>query len=258
MGLKDHYVASIKGSIYSQVPNAQIVDISHNIEHFNIIQAAFVLRNVYKDFPKGTIHVIGVDTEAIDDIEHLVVSHEGHYFISADNGIFSLIFDKKPDKILSLNLSQEVEDLTFPTKDVLCKAACFLARGGTLEFLGKEKDSYTEKRTFTPIIDNNTIRGFVSYIDSYGNIISNIDKATFSAVGRGRNFKITFSRSNTSINKISNSYSSVISGEKLALFNTSNLLEIALNKGVKGSGGGAAQLFGMQFNAPINITFNDN
>ena len=71
----------------------------------------------------------------------------------------------------------------------ICKAACFLARGGTLEFLGKEKDSYTEKRTFTPIIDNNTIRGFVSYIDSYGNIISNIDKATFSAVGRGRNFK---------------------------------------------------------------------
>jgi len=258
MGLKDHYVASVKGSIYSQLPDARIVDISHQIEHFNIIQTAFVLRSVYKDFPKGTVHVIGVDTEAIDNIEHLVVLYDGHYFLGADNGVFSLMFDKDPEKILSLNLSQEVEDLTFPTKDVLAKAACFLARGGTLEFLGQERHEFNKKKSFTPIIDKSSIRGFVSYIDAYGNAITNIDKGTFSAVGRGRSFNITFSRANYEISKISKTYSAVIDGEKLALFNTSNWLEIAINKGVKDSGGGAAQLFGLNFNSSIIITFNDN
>ena len=83
-------VASIKGEIISQLTDVRIVDISHSIEAFNISQNAYVVRNCYKDFPKGSIHILGVDTELSFDNSHLAVYYNNHYFIGTDNGVFSL------------------------------------------------------------------------------------------------------------------------------------------------------------------------
>ena len=96
MGLRDYYVASIKGAIYNQLPDAKIIDISHDIPPFDIVHASFVLKNTFKEFPKNTIHIIGVDTSANDSSEHIIVSNHDQYFIGSNNGIFSLILTKNP------------------------------------------------------------------------------------------------------------------------------------------------------------------
>jgi len=105
LGLKDYYVASVQGAILSQIPEVNIVDITHSIEAFNISQTAYVIRNCYKNFPTGSIHILGVDSELSLENSHLAVFAGGHYFIGTDNGTFSLLFDElKPDKIENLEI----------------------------------------------------------------------------------------------------------------------------------------------------------
>ena len=134
LGLKDYYVAGIKGHILSQLPDANIVDISHEIPAFNISVAAFCLKNCYYDFPKGSIHIIGVSPEANEFTRHVVIKYQNHYFIGADNGIFSLLFDEIPEVIFDLNIISNEEKRTFPTKDIFVSAACHIGRGGTLNW----------------------------------------------------------------------------------------------------------------------------
>src|ERR1051326_4797986 len=116
LGLKDHYVSAVKGAILSQLPDVNIVDISHLVPTFDIVQAAYILKNAYPNFPPGTVHIIGVNAEASVKTPHIALSVSGHFFIGADNGIFSFLFDRVPDKIVELNIKQDTDNLTFPIK----------------------------------------------------------------------------------------------------------------------------------------------
>ena len=133
MGLKDYYVASIKGAILSQHPEAVVVDISHNVPPFDIAQASFILRNTYRDFPEGTIHIISVNPEEDEQTEHIIVKQEGQYFIAADNGIFSLMFDRPPEAAFALNISQDSDQITFPTKHLFIPLV--VCPGGTCSLI---------------------------------------------------------------------------------------------------------------------------
>ena len=257
MGLKDYYVATLKGAIYSELPDVKIIDISHNIPPFDITNAAFVIKNSYKHFPKNTIHVIGIDAEPSDLKSHIIVKTQDQYFIGADNGIFSLIFDKQPDGVWEIDLKTDSEKFSFPTKNIFIKAACHLARGGLPAVIGKPIEKIKSKQLFRPIIENDCIKGMVSYIDEYGNIITNINKQLFKEIGKNRSFNINLTRSGYSIQKIHKSYGDVPEGERIALFGSSSFLEISISKGVQGSGGGASQLFGIGLNDTITIDFKE-
>ena len=257
MGLKDYYVASVKGTILSQYPEAVIVDISHQIAPFDVVQAFFVLSNCYKDFPKGTIHIIGVNPFETDNIRHLLIEHEGHYFIGADNGIFSLLFSKNPANIYELNLVEDTLTQSFPTKNIFTIAATHIAKGGRPEIIGSRTDSLNKLQLFRATAESNIIKGTVIYIDSYGNVITNISIQLFNEVRKNRPFKIYLTRAGYTISKISKNYNEVPEGEKLALFSSSGHLEIAINKGVEGSGGGANKLFGLKISDTITIEFED-
>ena len=258
MGLKDYYVASIKGSIIKELPDVNIIDISHFIQPFDISHAAFVIKNCYKDFPKGTIHIIGINPESNDNCSHIIVENHQQFFIGADNGIFSLLFEKEPDAIWEISLNEEVNTYSFPTKNIFAKAACHIARGGLPAVIGKPIGTYNKKELFRATVDPDIIKGTVSYIDTYGNLITNISQALFNEIGKGRPFKIFLTRSGYSIQKIHLRYGDVPEGEKVALFSSSGLLEIAINKGVDGSGGGANQLFGLKLNDTITIEFRES
>lgn len=249
LGLKDYYVASIKGSIFSELSDATIIDISHEIPAFNISVAAFCIRNCYQDFPPGTIHLIGVSPEANEHTRHVVVKHNDHYFIGADNGIFSLLFDTKPTVVFEITINGSEEKRTFPTKDVFVKVACHIGRGGTLELIGSPIDDLREKTNFAPVIEDDIIRGMAIYSDSYGNITTNITKHLFQLIGKNRPFSIVFRRSDYNISKIDLNYSDVPEGEKLALFSSNDHLEIGINKG------NAAKLFGIKLSDTIRIEF---
>lgn len=257
MGLKDYYVAAMKGAIYSQLPDVKIVDISHNIPPFDILHASFVLKNTFKQFPKNTIHIIGVDAEKNDENNHIIVKNYDQYFIGADNGIFSLIFDKKPDGIWNINIDTEINDYSFPTKDIFVPVACHLARGGLPSVVAKEIQEIKTKQLFRPIIDNSSIKAMVCYIDKYGNLMTNVTMQIFRDVGKNRSFKLFLTRSEYSIQKICSKYNDVPEGERVAIFGSSGFLEIAINKGVRGSGGGASQLFGIKINDIITIEFKE-
>ena len=249
LGTKDYYLSTIKGAIISQYAEAHIIDISHEITKHDIIQAAFTLKNAYRSFPKDTIHILGLNPESSIDSRHVAMHLDGHYFIGSDNGIFSLMFDKKPDKIVELNLTQETDFLTFPTNDIFVKAACHIARGGTLEVIGKEIDNYNEKAMIRPIIDNNVLKGSVIYIDSYGNVITNITASLFKEAGHDRAFTI-FLNTGYTIKEISKTYHEVNNGEKLALFSSTGYLEIGINLG------SASGLLGLRLSDTIRVEFN--
>ena len=251
LGLKDHYVASIKGSILTQAPQANIVDISHEVQPFDILQASFLIKNCYRDFPQGSIHILGINPDWDLNAKYLVVYTEGHYFISADNGIFSLIFEKYPDEIYELNIVPDKEHFTFPTKDVFVKAACHIANGGSLAIIGKQTDHYEQRGTFTAVPEETLIRGMAMYVDHYGNVISNISQSLFARYQSASSFRIILRREDYDITHLSENYNSVPEGERLALFSSSGFLEIAINRG------NASKLLGIKQNDIIRVEFND-
>lgn len=246
-GLKDHYVGSVKGAILKQCPTAVIIDISHQIEKFNIQDAAFILKETYPDFPQKTVHIIGLLTELKNTGGYVAVENNGHFFIGADNGIFSLLFDETPKKIVEIPVDSKV-NLSFPVRDVFAKVACQLANGVDIDTIGKPKQNLLQRLPFRATSMGNIIRGSIVFVDSYGNVITNIDRALFEQIGKGQTFIIELARSNQ-IEKLSAEYNEVSEGEILALFNASNHLEIAMRNGKISS------MLNLKLNDSITIRF---
>lgn len=249
LGHRDFYQAALKGSILTLLPQVRLVDISHEIPSFNIQHAAFILQNAYHYFPKNTVHLIGIDTVFQEGSRYIAMEYNDHFFVGADNGIFSVILgEDKPKKLIEIEIMQDLRFLHFPLADILVKAACHIAKGDPIEALGSLIESPLQKMSLQPIIEKNTIKGHVSYIDSFGNVISNVSKELFNKVQQGRNFVLHFKRNET-IEKMSWHYNEVTEGEKLCLFGISNYLEIAINKG------NASQLLGLNQDEMIMIEF---
>ncbi|PHR49272.1 MAG: hypothetical protein COA32_04265 [Fluviicola sp.] len=264
MGVKDHYVATLKGAIYNHYPEAKVVDVSHNVKPFNISQASYFLKNIIKDFPDNTVHVIGVDAEPLVNFNQMdesslpmILYYKKQYFVGTDNGIFSLLLENnKPDALWSLDdvLSQP-ELMNFPTKKILIPAACKLAQGKKPDDFATKADKVKRVIPLSPVIDGNVLKGAVIHIDHYGNIITNINKENFYKAGRKVPFIIYFRQKEYYIDEISLGYNEVPDGEKVAIFNDSELLEIAINKGTPENGGGANALFGLRLGDIIRIEF---
>ncbi len=248
LGDKDIYQAALKGSILKLLPTVNIVDITNSIAAYNIQQAAFILKNSYCYFPDDTVHLIGIDTVFNEDTRYLAIRYEKHYFVGADNGIFSLMFDVEPEEIVELNIMQDLKFLHFPLADIFVKAACHLAGGGKLKAIGIPVTDIARKMTLQPIIEKNMIKGSVIYIDSFHNVITNVTKEFFTTVQQGRDFTLSFKRNET-INKLSWHYNEVEEGEKLCMFGISDHLEIAINKG------NASGLLGLGIGDSVVIDF---
>ena len=251
LGTVDHYVSAVKATILRQLDNANIVDISHDIPSFNIIHAAFVLKNVYQEFPPGSIHIIGVNAETNEDNSHLAVYANGHYFVGTDNGIFSLLLDLKPDKIIEITTTRDSDNENFPVKDVFAKAACHIARGGTLEIIGTEIKQFSKEfAKLEALHDKNSIRGSIIHIDHYGNAITNISQRLFKDVAKGRAYSINLgSKEHYSLNTIKRKYNEVQAGDAVAIFISTDLLSISINNG------SASSLMGLHINDTVRIEF---
>ena len=265
-GTKDHYVGSVKGALYSELNDLRIVDISHSISPFNIIEAAYIIENSYKNFPIGSIHIIGVDSEKTPEQNHLVIKLDGHYFICADNGILSLLTAKiKPEKIININVHNELLT-TFSVLDVFVKIAAHIYRGGSIDLVGSKIEKLKELYNINPILNEKTneIIGNVIYVDNYENVVTNITKKIFQDFGKSRKFEIN--ARNYKFKQIVKSYSEAIRfdinkesrkeiGKKIALFNKSDYLELSIYKSNPLSSGGASSLFGLNYRDIIIIKF---
>jgi len=246
-GLSDYYVAAVKGMIYGFYPEAQIIDISHNVQAFDSTEAAYILKNAYPSFPEGTVHIIGINTEESLTNIHTVAYYNKQYFIGSDDGIFSLIFDGEPDSIFEIEIPMESSLHTFSSRDRFAKAATHIAKGGDPSDLGARRDSIVTKILFAPPINDNALKGMVIHIDNYHNLITNITKSDFKKFIKGSSFEISFRAKKYKIYKIHDSYDDVIHGEIVALFTGDDILEIAINKGK------AASLLGIRKKDPIVV-----
>ncbi|AZJ35586.1 S-adenosyl-l-methionine hydroxide adenosyltransferase family protein [Tenacibaculum singaporense] len=264
-GTKDHFVGAVKGAIYSELPNAKIVDITHEISPFNITETAYILKNAYKSFPDKTIHVIGVDSELSVDNKHIALELDNHYFICPDNGLISMIASEiKPTKIVEINIHDRIES-SFPVLDVFVQVASHIARGGSLSVIGREVDTYKKIVEIKPKVNEQQtiIAGGVIYIDNYGNVITNISKKQFNTIGKGRDYKVTARR--YTFSKIYSRYNEIVDfsvtdkrqydGEKLAIFNSAGFLEIAIYRSNLETVGGASTLLGLEYRDTITVEF---
>ncbi|UGU16826.1 SAM-dependent chlorinase/fluorinase [Sinomicrobium kalidii] len=265
-GEKDHFVGAIKGAIYSESEDVRIVDVSHSVSPFNVLEAAYILKNAYKDFPKGSIHVFGVDSERTPENRHIAVLLDDHFFVGADNGVIAFVAgERKPEKIVEINIYNDL-DTIFPCKDVFVKVACHIARGGTLEVVGKPVDKMKSLKTFAPIIntEQDQVTGHVIYVDNYGNVVTNISRQLFENVRKGRDFEL-YAR-NYRFDKIHNKYSDIVNfsvekprrdddGKRLAVFNSAGYIELAIYRSNLETVGGASSLLGLNYRDVVTIRF---
>ena len=264
-GLKDHFVGSLKGKILSQYDEAKIVDISHDVDPFNISEASYIIGSSYSSFPKGTVHVLGIDVELTEKNQHIAIEWNDHYFIGADNGILSILIQKiKPQKIVAIN----IHDRLLPEStdmDVLIMVAVHIAKGGSLNVIGKEIEVLKDVTELQPLVidDHNSIKGYVVYIDRFGNAVTNISKKMFIEIAKGRPYEVNFK--NKSIKSIFAKYSdiesidkqplSLTSGKIVVIFNESGILEIGIYKS-NPSVATASSLFGIRYRDVVSIVFN--
>jgi len=246
-GLKDYFVAAVKGEIFKQCPQAQIVDISHQIGKHDIEEASYVFKCAYKYFPAGTIHIVSVNVKAAKEPKFLIIKHKGHFFIGPDNGLFSLMFKEETfNEIYEIEIKQ-LASLLFPAADVFAEVAAKLANNAALHELASPITYMVKKQKLNPTFDGRGIKGMVVHIDTYENLVSNIQKDLFEKVVQNKPFRVSI-RSGE-MDRIFNNYNDVPVGEQLCLFNSAGHLEIAMNKGK------ASSLLGIFKNDKVQVVF---
>lgn len=247
-GTADYYLAAVKGTILSSLPDVTIVDVSHHIRSFDIESAAFAVRNCFRSFPRGTVHILAINTEESIEHPHVVMKFEGHYFIGSDNGIFSMIFgESAPEEAIEISVLQDSGFFTFSTRDRFAKVAIMLLKGVPMQELGEPRPVITRRFLFEPVVSGNVIRGQVTHIDAYENAITNITSELFRREHRNRKFEIYFA--GYRIHRIDKGYQDVGLADLVAIFGTHGMLEIAINQGK------AASLCGLERNTAVVITF---
>ena len=245
-GSQDYYLPMLKGAILTQASDIQIIDISHNIKTYDIVQAAYIFKNAWKSFPKGSIHLISVNNFYQASCEYLLYESDGHYFIAPNNGLFSLIFSDLPEQ--AYLLPPPTQDASFPLIECYAIGIGKIAKGTPIEEIGEQSANILERITLSPVISPNQLKGSIIHIDHYGNAIVNIHKQLFEEIRNGRAFQLFFKR-HDAITNLHTNYQEVGVGELLCLFNHAGYLEIAVNMGK------ASTLFGLELEDTIQIDF---
>lgn len=244
-GDKDYYVPAVKAKMLSINPQLNIIDITHSIPPFDIEHAAFILRSTFRDFPKGTVHLVGINTVGGMTQGYIGVKLEEHIFVGPNNGILSLLADQDPG-ILVQFADIHVKASTFPTKDILAPIAAKVASGAAIHDFGGPLTNFRKLMSRQAKATREHIIGHVVRIDRYGNVLTNIRREVFEKLNPGK-FSIQFGRE--SMDKLQTGYDQVEAGDPFAFFNSLDILEIGINHG------DAGKLLGLKQDSVIYIHF---
>jgi len=248
-GIREHYVAAVKGNILKLEPQATLIDISHSLLHKQWQSSAYVIHNAYPHFPTGTTHIIGINLLYSSSPQLIFMEHEGHKFIAPNNGILSLVFNTTIPQMYSAPFEPDAIIDKYPI--ILAQLAVQLASNTPLDQIGSPLIHYQRLIPILAFSHNNTLKGVVSYIDQQGNVISNISIHDFKKTSNGRKFSL-LSKRNEKDNNIHKTYTSVNVGEKAIFFNSDGFLQISINND------SAANMLGLKLNDPITFQFYDN
>lgn len=183
-GLSDYFVGAVKGVLLCQIPEANLVDITHLIPRHDIISAAFVVNEIHACFPQGTIHVAIVDPGVGSARRKIIVTHEGQFFVAPDNGILSYIL-REPEsrvfEVLETPFLRLKESPTFAGRDHFSRIAAALAKGISPTMLGKEIFDAQQMDLFFKKKEGKVLTGKIVYFDCFGNAITNLTQEILKA-----------------------------------------------------------------------------
>jgi S-adenosyl-L-methionine hydrolase (adenosine-forming) len=254
-GTSDHFVGAMKGVIAQIAPRARVVDITHEIAPYEIVEGAFVIAAAWASFPKRTIHVIVVDPGVGSTRRPILAEAGGHFFIAPDNGVLSMIFDPpffkriagprvrviSNPKLMAHHISR-----TFHGRDIFAPAAAHLARGIFPARFGKRIDDYIRLDTKPKQISASTLRGTILKADRFGNLITNFHRCT-ETVSYVWTSPFEMRVGSQSIRRLALTFSEAAIGELVVIEGSSGYLEIAANQA------SAAKILGCGARAPVEL-----
>lgn len=237
-GLSDAFVGIMKGVILSKAPDARIVDISHQISPYHLVQTAYLIDSAYRYFPKGTVHTVVVDPGVGSDRAVIALEAAGYFFLAPDNGVLTLILEKTTVatavKVENRRIFLETVSRTFHGRDIFAPVAAHLALGGDIHELGPciATGDLAQLPLPKPLIaKTGELIGAVIDIDRFGNLITNIDEGLIQALCEKRESAVTVDIGGNRLFGLKASYASVSPGATLAIIGSRGTLEIAINCG---------------------------
>jgi S-adenosyl-L-methionine hydrolase (adenosine-forming) len=252
-GLNDHFVGAMKGVLLEIAPDANLVDISHAVQPFDILDGALTISQAYSYFPAGTVHMVVVDPGVGTTRRPIMLTGERHFFVAPDNGVLSLIYDRE-QRISVRHITAEHYFLqprsnTFHGRDIFSPIAGYLAKGVDIDRLGPEIQDYVRFGVPRPKpVDERTLRGVVLKVDRFGNLVTNITPTDIPKLFESNRppFKITVGNKGT-VTKICSNYAEGGPGEAFGILGSMGFLEIATNRG------SAYQLLGAGKGSEVNV-----
>jgi S-adenosylmethionine hydrolase len=242
-GSNDHFVGVMKGVILDIVPEAQIVDICHSVQAFDVLDGALTISQAYSYFPSRTIHVVVVDPGVGTARRPILASCDKYHFVAPDNGVLSLVYAREERMhvrhITSEHYFLQPVSNTFHARDIFAPVAAYLAKEVESLKFGDEVEEYVRFSAPKPrAVDENRLRGVVLKVDRFGNLITNITRqdAPMLFGAEAKAFKIIVG--SREITEIHNAYAEGAPGEVIGILGSMGFLEIAANRGA------AAQLTG--------------
>ena len=255
-GLRDGYVAAMKGVMLSRHPELTLVDVSHAVAPQDVMEGGFVLGQALPYFPEGTVHLVvidpGVGTERRAIAARFRIEGRAHRFVGPDNGLLSLLcHDGAPEEVVVLDnpalWRSDEPSATFHGRDVFAPVAARLAAGAELADVGTRVDDVQAMHWPLPRYDAEGVDGWVVHIDGFGNCITNITAAEIARHQPAGSFKCYLG--STILHGLSPTYAAVLPGDPLILTGSSGRLEIAVRDG------NAAELLSVSRGDSVNVVF---
>lgn len=247
-GLRDHFVGVMKGVIAGIAPKTQVIDISHDIEPYQIGQARFLLAQSWPYFPKRTVHVCIVDPGVGSERRPILVEAEGHRFVGPDNGLFSDLVGRKGAKVRHITNSKLfLKDVsqTFHGRDVFAPVGAHLSAGLAASRVGPLVEDALRQTTSEPVrIGRRFWQGEIVHIDRFGNLITNLATAELAPLKvKGMALRVGLRM----VTKMVSSYAAASDEEPFLIEGSSGNLEVAVNQN------SAAKALGVGLGAPVEL-----
>jgi len=233
-GTNDHLVGTLKGVILKINPDANIVDITHNVTPYDLLDGALAIGSAYSYFPPRTIHVVVVDPGVGTDRRPLLVSGETQYFVAPDNGVLSLIYERE-ESLLVRHANVEHYYLqplskTFHGRDIFAPIAAWLSKGSQAVSMGDEITDHKKFAMPKPKSAGGVVKGVVLRVDSFGNLVTNFRPEDLPA-STLENGAVQFQIGSQTVSRLVDTFAKGNSGEVFAYIGSNGFVEFGVNRG---------------------------
>ena len=233
-GTNDHLVGTMKGVILKINPDVTIVDITHNVTAYDLLDGALTIGSAYSYFPPKTVHVVVVDPGVGTERRPLLVSAQNQYFIAPDNGVLSVIFEREENVVVRhANVEHyylSPVSKTFHGRDVFAPVAAWLTKGWQTPSMGDEITDYKKFAMPKPKAAEGGLKGVVLRVDTFGNLVTNF-RAENLAEDAAKNGNFQIQVGTHVVKKLVDTFAHGAAGEPIAYVGSSGYIEIGVNKG---------------------------